>query len=70
MPAKTVDTLTDEDVRRFVDACGDPTNTAAQEAMLVAGASSATGVLARVILSTGDERGRLLDLIRRAIQRG
>jgi hypothetical protein len=66
-PTHVENELTEEDLRRFVEACADPTNTAAQETMLVAGASSATGVLARILLSDATQRARLIELVHRAI---
>ncbi|HUP45363.1 MAG TPA: hypothetical protein VM779_07590 [Thermoanaerobaculia bacterium] len=62
-----MESLTDEEIRRFADACADPSNEAARQAMLAAGASSATGVLAKILLAPPDERKRLVELIRRAI---
>jgi len=59
--------LTEDDVRRFVEACNDPTNAAARETMRASGASSASGVVARLILSSGEQRDQLLNLIRLAI---
>ncbi|HUP48003.1 MAG TPA: hypothetical protein VNA04_04355 [Thermoanaerobaculia bacterium] len=60
--------LTDEEVRRFVDACSDAGNEAAREAMTAAGASFATGVLARLLIASDEERERLEALIRQAIR--
>ena len=61
--------LTDDEVRRFADACADPDNAAAKGLMLSVGASSASGVLARIVVASDEDRERLIALIRRAITR-
>ena len=60
--------LTDDEVRRFAEACADPRNDAARQAMAGAGATSATGVVARLLLAPSAERRRLVALVRRAIR--
>jgi hypothetical protein len=62
-----MESLTDEEIRRFADACADPSNQPARRVMLAAGATSATGVLAKIHLASAAERNRLLTLIRQAI---
>ena len=59
--------LTDHEIQRFAEACSDPSNTAARQVMLAAGASSATGVLAKILIARGEERQRLTDMVRCAI---
>jgi hypothetical protein len=61
--------LTDEEVRLFAAACSDQANDAARQVMLAAGAHSASGVLAQLVLASDEERDRLIGLIRRAIRR-
>jgi hypothetical protein len=56
--------LSEDEIRRFAEACNDPSHPAAREVMLAAGANSASGVLARILLTSGPERQRLIDLIR------
>jgi hypothetical protein len=60
--------LTDEEVRQFAEACADPSHLAVREVMLAAGANSASGVLARILLATGPDRQRLIELVRSAIK--
>lgn len=60
--------LKDDEVRRFADACSDPSNESARQVMLAIGASSASGVLAKLLLTSGEERDRLVALIRRVIE--
>lgn len=55
--------LSEDEIRRFAEACNDPSHPA-REVMLAAGANSASGVLARILLTSGPERQRLIDLIR------
>ena len=43
------ESLTDEEIRRFAEACADPDNVDARLAMRAAGANSATGVLAKIL---------------------
>ena len=61
--------LTDDEIRRFADACSDPKNETAKQVMAAVGANSASGVLAKLVLAREEERLRLLDLIRLAIRR-
>ena len=56
--------LSDDEIRRFAEACSDPSHPSAREVMLAAGANSASGVLARILLTSGPDRQRLIELIR------
>ena len=60
--------LTADEIRRFAEACSDPANQPAQLVMLAVGASSATGVLAKLLIARGDERQHLTELVRCAIR--
>ena len=60
--------LTADEIRRFAEACSDPANETAQQVMLAVGASSATGVLAKLLMARGDERQNLTELVRCAIR--
>lgn len=59
--------LSDEEVRLFAEACTDPSHPAAREVMLAAGANSASGVLARILITSGADRQRLVELVRSAV---
>ena len=56
--------LSDDEIRRFAEACADPDHPTARQVMLAAGANSASGVLARILLTSGPDRQRLIELIR------
>ena len=60
--------LTDEEIRLFAEACADPSNLVVQQAILAAGANSASGVLARILLASGPERQRIIELVRSVIR--
>jgi hypothetical protein len=59
--------LSDDEIRRFADLCADSSHPTARKIMLTAGANSASGVLAKVLLSSGPDRQRLIELIREAV---
>lgn len=59
--------LSDEEIRRFAEVCADPADPRVREVMLAAGANSASGVLARILLSSGPDQQRLIELIRSAV---
>lgn len=59
--------LSDDEIRRFAEVCSDPSHPTAREVMLAAGANSASGVLARILLSSGPDRQRLIELIRSVV---
>ena len=59
--------LSDEEIEKLVKACGDPRNTAALNLLTYAGAYSVSGVLARIMQVSGEEREVLLKLIAGAL---
>lgn len=60
--------LSDEEIRQFTEACADASHSAVRQVMLAAGANSASGVLARILLATGPDRQRLIELVRSVIR--
>ncbi len=60
--------LSEDEIRRFAEACHDPSHPAAREVMLAAGANSASGVLARILLTSGPDRQQLIELIRSVLR--
>jgi hypothetical protein len=60
--------ITNEEITKLVAACNDPKNTAAANLLAFSGTRTVSGVIAKLMRSSGEERETLLQLIHRAIE--
>ena len=59
--------LTDQEISSLLAACNDPNNTSASNLLAFAGTRTISGVIAKLMRSTGSEHETLLKLIRSAL---
>jgi hypothetical protein len=59
--------LTDEEIGKLVAACNDARNAAAANLLAFSGTRTVSGVIARLMRSSGEEHETLLKLIRTAV---
>lgn len=60
--------LTDDEISKLLAACNDPNNRAASNLLAFAGTRTISGVIAKLMRSSGSEHETLLQLIRSALE--
>lgn len=63
-----MNSLTDHEIQRLIEACADERNMAARDLLAYAGARSVSGVMARLTISEGAAREELLAIVRRVLR--
>lgn len=61
--------LSDDQIRLLIEACADPLNEQTQQILAYANVRTATGLVGRLMLSSGEERDALEKIVKKLIDR-